>query len=399
MKFALLTLIVYMGLAFTFSLIIPFMKSLGWEVVRQTQVMAFGALLTIFGQFIVGYLADRYRTDKKVFYLAKITLTLITWLLYSRSSSPFLLMALLVGLLSAFYGIVQSILDTWIIESDEYCLVNYGWARVFGSIGWAIGAPLTSYFFARAGYTSLGTVFLFFSVLALAIAFFIDDAKKVQTKEKLKLIEIRVLLQQRNFVLLTLVFLFFNIIAWTDGITTIYKIQELGLSLRQSEQEINGIISLKYSFQAVCELPLFFLGAWLVKKFGSIRLVMFATLFLSLRFVLSGLAQSPMQLVYIASLQAITFPLILICSKVLIAQVSPEHLIASGQQIAIAVHSGVSALVSPLLCGLLGHNYSFNFVLFAAAAFCGLPLVLLFVYTALNKEQRRLKDVTSAKTY
>ena len=386
-KFATLTFVVFMGQAFTFTLILPYLESLGFDVMSRMLITAFGAVLTIIGQFVVGYLCDKFKTDKKVFYITNIIFALATWLLYSFNGNPVALIVLWTGLVSALFMITQGVLDSWIIESDKYCLDNYGWIRAFGAIGWAAGAPLTSVAFERWGYASMGNAFLIFTVISFVLAYFVADVEKIATKEKIKLSDIKTLILDRNFIILTLVFLFLHIASWTDGMVTILKIGDLGKAAALSEAKVNSFINLKYSFQAICELPLFFLGGWLIKKFGSIKIVIFAALMLAVRFVLYGLAVTPEQLVWSSGLQMVTFPLIMICSKILIDEASPAHLKASGQLISASVYGGMSSLVTPILCGWLAGSFSYDSILFGSAGLCIIPIVLLVVFARYKTQE------------
>ena len=386
-KFAVLLTFVFMGQAFTFTLLLPYMTSVGYDEATQGLILAFGAILTIVGQFLVGYICDKLKTDKKVFLVASIALAVVNWFLYSSTSHPLLLIFLWVGLLFSLFRITQGVLDSWVIESDKYCLDNYGLIRAFGAIGWAIGAPLTSFCFERWGYSSLGTAFFGFTILTLILSFFVKDAVKVEAETKLKFSDIKELILNQNFIMLTLILLFLSIAMAADGYTSIYKMMDLGKTLGQSEAVTNSQINLKYSFQALCELPLFFLGGVVLKKFGGIKVLFFASAMTMLRFVLYALAIEPMQIVWISSLQAVTFPLFMVCSKILIDEVSPVYLRAGGQQISAGVYGGVSSLVAPIFAGIMVKTFSYNISLLIIGGTCIVPISMLVYYSRKRKSQ------------
>jgi len=384
-RFAAIMLVMFIGQAFTFTLMIPYLSSMGYNTITQGWIFAFGSILTIVGQFLVGYLCDKFKTDKIIFIITCIIFAIVNWLFYSFNHNSLALVFLWGGFVFSLFRITQGVLDSWVIESDKYCLDNYGRIRIFGAIGWAIGAPLTSKFFDLWGYASLGTSFLFFTVATLIITLFIPDAQKVETGHKLKFSDVKELVFDPHFIVLTLMFLFLSMIMTADGYTTIYKMIALGSNMGLSESVINEQINLKYSFQAVCELPLFFFGGWVVNKFGNVKTLAFVTVMVVIRFVLYGLAVEPMQIVWASAFQAVTFPLYLICTKRLIDEASPAHLRASGQQISAAIFVGCSALITPVLCGFLVEVFSFNITLFSMAATCIVPLLLLMVYSKMGK--------------
>ena len=80
-----------------------------------------------------------------------------------------------------------------------------------------------------------------------------------------------------------------NIVASADMYTVIDKILLLGGT--------NGDVSLKWSFQAIVELPLFFLGARLLVKFGGKKLLLFATAMYFIRFFGYAWASTPALLI------------------------------------------------------------------------------------------------------
>jgi MFS family permease len=371
-KFAVLMLISYVSYAFVFAMIIPYLNSIGISAQDRGIIFTFGAILTILGQVLFGYLCDKFQSNKKMFYLASLILSAVTYMFYITSSDVFFLILLWGGMISAFFRITMGVMDSWIIESDDFCLTNFGAVRAFGAIGWAIGSPLTAIVVQKSGYGSLGLIFFGLTAVTLGFGLLIADSLKVTTETKIRLTDVKVFFHNQRYMLLVIVFFFINVIANADMYITIDKIIALGGG--------NDMIGYKWSFQALCELPLFFLGGVVIKKFGAKKLVFFATLMYIVRYVLLAMAISPLQVVYASALQMLTFPLIMVASKVMIDEVSPKHLRASGQQFAGSIYSGVSLLVTPLLCGIIVQQFSFNFALIAMAVLCIVPLWLISLY-------------------
>jgi len=371
-KFSILMFISYISYALSYSMIIPYLNSMGVSAQERGLIFTFGAVLTILGQMLFGYLCDKFQSNKRMFYVASILLAVFNYLFYQASGQPLLLVTLWAGMVAALFRITMGVMDSWIIESDDYCLTNFGTIRAFGAVGWAVGSPLTALALSKLGYESLGTIFLIFTVITLGYSLFIADSLKVHSDTKIRFKDIKVFFQNRDYMLLVTVFFFINVIANADMYTTIDKILALGGS--------NEMIGLKWSFQAICELPLFFLGGLLIKKFGAKKLVFFASIMYIIRYILLALAVSPIQIVYASALQMITFPIIMIASKVMIDEASPKHMRASGQQVAGSIYSGVSLLITPLLCGWLVQQFSYNFALVTMAVLCIIPVFLITLF-------------------
>lgn len=376
-KFAAMMFVCYIGYAFTYTLLIPFLTTLGYGAVERGFLFSFGAVLTIIGQFFFGYLCDKFKTDKKVFILTSVLFAVVTWMLYASTANATALVVLWASMVFALFRIVMSILDCWAIESDKYCLDNYGWIRAFGAIGWAVGAPVSAFLLTAGGYISLGNAFIVITVVTIIASYFIPDATKFEADKKVEFTDVKKLLLNPNFVILTAVFFFINFINNADLFTTIDKMMALGAD--------EAMISLKWSFQAICELPLFFLGGWLIKKFGGVKVMIFASSMYIFRYILYAMAVTPIQIVWVSGFQMFTFPLIMICSKLLIDEVSPLNLRASGQQISASVYIGFSSLISPIIVGSIVQAFSYNTALYVVAGVSLVPLFLMVYYSSRRK--------------
>ena len=151
----------------------------------------------------------------------------------------------------------------------------------------------------------------------------------------------------------------------------------------------NADVSMKWSFQAVMELPLFFLGGWLLVKFGGKKLLLFASLMYLVRFLGSAWATTPFMLIAVSGLQLVTFPLLNVSSKVLIADESPIHLRSTGLLFATSMSFSLASLISPILFGFLVEKFGTNETLYGIAAACLIPFLLILWYMRmkpLNKE-------------
>ena len=104
-----------------------------------------------------------------------------------------------------------------------------------------------------------------------------------------------------------------------------------------------------------------------------------------IRFSLYTLATSSTQIILITSLQSITFPLLMISQKVLVANESPDHLKSTGQMLAISLYGGLSALLTPVVSGLLINAVGFDYTLLIFTLILFIPLMLSFIYNRINR--------------
>ncbi len=380
-KFMIINGLAFFGYAFTNIFLIPFLDQLGYDAVARSWLFALGAIVTIVGQFAFGYLCDYFKTDKWVFFGISIFFAIVNWILYSLQISDIFIVTSFTLLVFSMFRIVQGILDCWVIESDEYCLDNYGAIRAFGAIGWAISCPIAAVVLEHLGYQAIGTSFTIITIITLVLAYFIEDAQKVVSDNKIEFSDTMLLLKNQDFLIYTMIFFFLFMSITADAYITIDKMLNLGASSAE--------ISYKWSFQAICELPLFFLGGWFIKKYGGNKVLIFVSVMYFLRFFGFAYASTPMQIVYISGLQMVTYPLVMICSKQMIDSTAPVNLRATAQQLATSIYSGGSLLITPIVCGLLSGVFNTDVALMGAGILSLVPIGLIAIYRIIKKGEMK----------
>lgn len=369
--------IVFVGLAMTNTQMIPFLIDAGYSPEQRGVLLSAMAFVSIFGQLWAGYLCDRYQTVKRFFNLFMILFVIANAAMYWVTEYNFFFHLLAVSMMGGFFRIVSGLLETWTIETSQYSRDNFGMIRAFGSIGWAIGAPITSWILSAYGYRAIGLSFAIFALLSMLVSRKMPDAHKVVTGQSIRFRDVKQLVEHKPYLLLLVIFVLVNIVFTADMYTVIDKILALGGT--------NDDVAFKWSFQAITELPLFFLGAVVLKWMGGKKMMIFAIFMYFIRFFLYAVATTPFQLVMISGLQFATFPLLMVVQKVLIDDESPAHLKSSGQMFALSLYGGLSALLTPLLSGFLVGSFGYDFTLYALAFSLLVPLGLSFLYKPKSK--------------
>jgi len=365
----------FLAYALPYGYMQTFLAYVGYSVLERGIIISGCAIVAIVLQFFVGYLCDKFKTDK-VFYNLLIALFAVSsYIMYSVTEKSFFVHLIFISLLGGLERSCEAVQDTWCLETDDDCKNNYGAIRAFGAIGWMIGSPIGAWIIENFGYKYIGLVFAGLAILNVGITFFMQDAVKVEKKEgKLSFADVKNLLKNKRFLLVTCMFLIINIIAMADSYTVVDKMLALGAN--------ESLVGMRWSIQAFMELPLFFAGGWLLKKFGDYKLLIFGTLMYVLRFILYAIVQTPELMIVVALMQGITFPLIMITSKTLVDSATPVELKASGQTIASSMYSGISLLVAPTLAGTIASFVGLDITL----AIFGLSGLLVLVLGAMYKK-------------
>ncbi len=351
----LLYFVSFISFALPYGYMQTFLVYVGYDVVERGIILSGCAVVAILVQFFAGYLCDKYKTDKVFYNLIVILFVISTYVMYRVTEMNFFLHLIFISLVGGLFRTVMAVQDAWCLETDDDCKNNYGPIRAFGAVGWMIGSPLGAWVIEQYGYPSLGLVFAVLSIFNVAITFFMQDAIKQEKKEGIHFSDLKKLVADKRYVIIVLIFLIINIIATADTYTMVDKMLVLGAD--------EGMIGARWSIQAFTELPLFFAGGYLLKKFGDYRLMMFGTIMYIIRFLLYAVVQSPEMLIVVSLLQCVTYPLIMITSKTLVDDTTPPELRASGQTIASAFYVGVSLLIAPVLSGILADAFGLDLTL------------------------------------
>jgi MFS family permease len=376
LRFMALFLFAYLAYTLPFTQVIPFLTRAGYDPLQRGVILAGMSLVGIFGQFIFGFLSDKYRTVKKFYYMSLIGLVLFSWAAYATTRNLFYYHLVTVAFTGGLFHIVAGLLDAWTLESDPYLVTHYGKIRAFGALGWAIGSPLTAWIVNALGYDKLGIANVLITLITFAISWTLKDALKIPHKEGIRVTDIKRLLARKEYLLLVLILFLVNVIASADMFTVIDKILLLGGT--------NADVSLKWSVQALCELPLFFLGARLLGKFPAKKILLFAISMYFFRFMGYAWASTTVLLIAFSSFQMVTFPLINVSSKVLIAGESPDHLKSTGLLFATSMSFSLASLISPLAFGLAVDLFGTDATLTGLAFSAIIPFMLGLWYLTMK---------------
>ena len=367
-KFTFFYLIVFISLSIPYAYMQTFLDYVGYDVVERGYILSGSAIVAIIGQFVTGYICDRYKTDKKPFNVLIILMAISTVTMYYITEELFYFHLIFISLMSGLFRTVLAVQDTWTLEVDDNCKNNYGFIRAFGAIGWMIGSLAGGVLLETYGYNMLGYIFGVLTIITVLYTKFIPDAFKVETEDNITFKDVVNLFKSRRYFLIVMIFLFINIVATADMYTTVDKMLELNAG--------ESVIGLRWSIQAFVELPLFFLGGYLLKKFGDYKLMLFGTLMYVIRFILYSIANTPELMIMVTCLQFCTYPLIMITSKTLIDSVTPIELRASGQNIASSIYIGLPLLITPILAGYIISFTSINMALLTFGLIGIIPLIM-----------------------
>lgn len=376
MKFELyaLNFFAFFAISMVNTQMIPFLSKLGYNVVLRGYILAGTAVVAIIGQFLFGYLCDRFKRVKRFFLLAYLLLVGGSFAMFLVEQQFFFYHLCTVSLMSGMVKVIMGLDETWMLEIDEE---NYGKLRASGALGLTIGSPIAGFLVKRFHYISLLISLAIVSVFLVYLILHAKDADK-KDKESIKLNSIKTLLTNHKYMLLVLIYLLVYMIGTADQYVVIDKMLDIGGG--------NGAVGIKWALQSFMEVPLFLFSAYILKHFKTKTLLWFGTIMYAVKFVLYGMSTTSWAIIMTASLQLVTLPIIMLTSKVLIKEVTPKKLFSSAQMFAMAAFIGISGLITPLITSNLSKAIGYNQTLYCVAGFSIVPLFLIFIYFRLEKK-------------
>lgn len=369
-RFSLLIFFAFATSAMLSTQFVPFLTEMGYSPMQRGSILSSYAILGMLSQMLFGYLSDKSGSIKHPMYFSIMAASLLALATFHVEKPfylyHFVMLTLTAGMLSA----MGNLMETWIMEVEETREV-FSAIRSFGSLGWALSSLISGQLAHYRGFRFLSYAAFLMSLLFLFFAKNAPDAEKVEV-QSLQLSDLKILFQNKSYVLLILIYLGTYIIYSSDAVLGVDYLFYLGGNSRH--------VGIKWGVQAISEIPLLFFGARLLNRFDVKSLLFLALLILMGRFLLMSQVRSVMGVILLSLTQAISFPLILITQRKFFFEQTPLALRSSGQMIAFALTSGLAAILSPILSSVLMTFFSIEMVLVIAGLFLLIPMILLAVY-------------------
>ncbi len=291
----------------------------------------------IAGQVFWGFLCDKLQSIKKVFILANILL-LAAVLALAEPSSPYRVL-IFIGFLGFCQTPQPAILDSWILKKNVNIPLNYGFIRMWASIGfscfgWIIGISIEG-----AGYWVMFVFAAAFVAVTLAVSLLVSDSGG---NEGVKLRDLRLsyskLIKNRKYLLfLAACFLIGLGNQATDNLLPLV-VSEVGGS--------SGDLGMMIFLSAITELPFFFYSGRIFSRFSPRQCFWFSCCAYILEYVMIALAHSTQMVAVGVLFQGIGFSVLLPNLRTFAYQNSPEQMRTSAQTLTDAVFAGLAGMAA-----------------------------------------------------
>lgn len=298
-------------------------------------------LLSLFAGPYLANLADATRRHRLIMSVGIITA--IASALLMQAMTVFFIIFLVVLVFNFFFAPVLPLADSATMSMLGEDRSMYGRIRLGGSIGWGVLAPIAGVLVDNLG---LKIAFWTFSILMFANLLVVQNMAHDSTvHEKTANQGIGYFLRNRRWVL-------FLLSAFLGGLGVLSVASYLFPYMAEmgSSVSLMGIASF---IATVAELPIFFFGNRLVKRFSAYGLFMLALVLNGIRSLVLAWTSEPFAVIIVQALGGIIFPAMWLAGVSYADQLAPAGLKSTAQGLLGAMMFGFSSAVGGFVGGLL----------------------------------------------
>jgi len=367
-----------------FASLLPFFvlfyQSLGFSGAQIGLLTGIPPLITLVGAPFGTGLADRTRRHRLIMGLG-LVVAIVVMLILPRASSFVQVFALIVSF-NFFMSPVGSLSDsaTMTMLGDERAM--YGRVRMGGTFGWGIFAQIAGFLLAMYG---LHILFYMFSGIMLVNLFVSQKFSFGEHQEHdPKSGTVWMLLKNRRWIVFLLSAFLGGVGAFSVAAYLSPYLQGLGADGRQ--------IGFAFLVATLTELPAFYFGNLLVKRFSAYGLFVISLILLGVRSVLFGVADNLFLAIAVQGLGGAIFPAMWSAGVAYADENAPAGLKSTAQGLLGAMTFGFGAAVSGFAGGLLLESMGGRgmFMVFGVAILAGLGLIEGFKRIFPEKEMAQI---------
>jgi MFS transporter, PPP family, 3-phenylpropionic acid transporter len=309
--------------------------------------------------------ADATRRHKGIFLFTTAGVVFASLSIYNAGSLAWLVPAVIV-----FAFLAAPILP--LVDSSTMSLLGghkdrYGKIRVWGTLGWAIGAPLTGWLVERSGVQWSFYMYALLMVGALLIGTRLPIGHthiSVPFRDGMR----RLFSNPR--------WVFFLLVIFISGIANAGTNTYLFLYMDRLGAD-KWMIGLALTISTVSEVPVLFFADRLLRRFKVRGLILMALSIYIVRLLLSSFVGFPPLLLAIQLLHGFTTPTLFLAGVSYVAEIAPPGTGATAQALFVGVLNGLGAAAGAFIGGLLFESVG-PVILFRVFALILLANLLLF---------------------
>ena len=332
----------YAAMAYFAPFIVLYYQEIRFNGPQIALLTGIPPLITLFAAPFWTNIADATHRHRLVMSLG-IAITIFSVLLLQYLDT-FALIFLVVVVIYFFFSPVSSLADSATIAMLGADKAKYGRVRMGGTIGWGLFALIAGTMINNYGLKLAFWGFSFFSLINLLVAqkLVYDDST---WRASLSSVGIRYFLANRKWQ----IFLFSALLGGLGASSVASFLSPYMAEMGASK----FLMGLAITIATLTELPIFFFGNRLVKRFTSQGLFMIALVMMGIRSIMYALVTTPLGVFVVQIFGGTIFPAMWLAGVAYADELAPAGLKSTAQGLFGAMSFGFGAAIGGFLGGLL----------------------------------------------
>ncbi|GEM_PF-6771944 len=357
------------------SFLVPLFANLGYDTGMIGILSSVATLISFVAQPLWGMLFDSRGCVKQVFVANALITCASLFALCTYGTNIFVAFTAMTVFGLTMYTI-QPIIDAWITKlRAENHKVDFGFARSFSSLTYAIASLGIGYAITRFDYVVLPGIATIFALVMIAFAITVPRTRAQSKTEKHPSMfsGLPILLRNRKYmaILISSVVLFFA----CDGVFTFLALflEELG------GNEFH--LGLMNFIDAMLQVPVLLLYKKIEKRFSAPKILIFSMLAYTVKLVLMPLMPTLWSLIGLQFIGLLTYGLFLPSAISCIASGTTGEYAFTAQTLFTAMCFGASAALGALFGGFLADLIGLKYMMLIMSIGSVIaPLIFVFMY-------------------
>jgi MFS transporter, PPP family, 3-phenylpropionic acid transporter len=369
MKLNTLYFVVFGSLACFYPFLTVYLSQRGLTYTQIGIVFAANSVAAVLCQPIWGYITDKYLNKKLTMIITLSVSGILVLAFIFAKGFYFILIVVIIFML--FQGPVTSVNDAYcfdVIESNKK--LQFGRFRLMGSIGYALVALVLG---VAIKATSIDIAFIVFCILSIIAVVNLNGIKFAghSSGYRIDIKDIVYVVKSKQFIVLTISAMIINA---AQNVNNNY----LSILIENTGGDVSKL-GLVWFIIAICELPAFYLGNKILKKYGALNVYCISLIFYSLRFLLNGVSSSYYMVLAVQVFQAVTFPLYLIATLQYINSISNSETRTSTITAFNAFAGGVGGIVGNIGGGMIIQSFGIFYLFKIISLLCLISLAVILI--------------------
>ncbi len=370
----------YLIFSFTFMIyqgfIIALLNGLGFSESKIGFLLSVNMIAAVLGQFLNGYLSDKYLSPRQVM-LLQIFLSMfgISLLFFSNSYLLFVIVAMIMGFsIQSIY----STIDSWVLFESKETHDNYASILIFSSIGKSISTILIGKLFELLGYNYMPVFYIISAAILLFDIYKMNNLTKKEDK-KLDFSDLKGLLSVKFFL---------NVLLVSSIVFGMYTVFVNSNILIQNYGGTVFHVGLFIAVAGVSEIVYFSIVNKYMGKVHPYGYLLIATLLLFVDILIILFTDNYVVIIFSGLIYSGIFVNFLMGAKKLFVVICDENVKNLGQSVSSALYFSLAGAITTSVTGLIAESIGiqpmFKFVLIEV-------LLVLIVLIFLNKKLKLIK--------